>query len=64
MACPGVTVTATRATLPVLRALLDEARRKDLRHGVLGVRARPDWAGRRSSPTPTYRCGSSRACRR
>ena len=46
MAGPGVTVTVTRATLPVLRALLDQARRKDYLSGVLGVRARPDeWAG-------------------
>ena len=46
MASAGVTVTATRATLPVLRALLDQARRKDYLSGVLGVRARPDeWAG-------------------
>src|SRR5436309_1770237 len=36
---------ATRATLPVLRALLDQARRKDYACGVLGVRARPEWAG-------------------
>jgi hypothetical protein len=40
-----VTQTATRATLPVLRALLDQAQRKDYRSGVLGVRARPEWAG-------------------
>jgi PglZ domain len=44
-----VTVTATRATLPVLRALLDQARRKDYGSGVLGVRARPEWTG-----TPTF----------
>src|SRR6185437_10356983 len=41
----GVTVTVTRATLPVLRALLDQARRKDYLSGVLGVRARPEWTG-------------------
>jgi hypothetical protein len=41
-----VTQTATRATLPVLRALLDQAQRKDYQSGVLGVRARPDeWRG-------------------
>jgi len=40
-----VTATATRATLPVLRALLDQARRKDYASGVLGVRARPEWPG-------------------
>jgi hypothetical protein len=45
MASAGVTVTATRATLPVLRALLDQARRKDYACGVLGVRARPEWPG-------------------
>ena len=49
MAGAGVTPTATRATLPVLRALLDEARRKDYTSGVLGVRARPEWPG-----TPTF----------
>ena len=42
-------MTATRATLPVLRALLDQARRKDYACGVLGVRARPEWTG-----TPTF----------
>ncbi len=42
-------MTATRATLPVLRALLDQARRKDYGSGVLGVRARPEWTG-----TPTF----------
>jgi hypothetical protein len=41
----GAGVTATRATLPVLRALLDQARRKNFSSGVLGVRARPEWAG-------------------
>ena len=45
MAGAGVTVMATRATLPVLRALLDQARRKNFSSGVLGVRARPEWAG-------------------
>ncbi|MDN5917063.1 MAG: BREX-2 system phosphatase PglZ [Pseudonocardia sp.] len=33
------------ATLPVLRAMLDEARAKDYRCGVLGVRAVPRWDG-------------------
>ena len=45
MAGAGVTQTATSATLPVLRALLDQARRKDYTSGVLGVRARPEWSG-------------------
>ena len=51
MAGGGVTATATRATLPVLRALLDQARHKDFRSGVLGVRARPEWT---SPPTFTH----------
>lgn len=33
------------ATLPVVRALLDEAKRKNYRSGVLGVRTRPEWTG-------------------
>jgi hypothetical protein len=33
------------ATLPVVRALLDEARRKSYPPGVLGVRAKPEWTG-------------------
>jgi hypothetical protein len=41
----GVTQAASRATLPVLRVLLDHARGKDYRSGVLGVRARPEWTG-------------------
>jgi hypothetical protein len=45
MAGAGVTATATRATLPVLRALLDQARHKNYASGVLGVRARPEWPG-------------------
>jgi hypothetical protein len=45
MAGAGVTATAAGATLPVLRALLDQARRKDYASGVLGVRARPEWPG-------------------
>jgi hypothetical protein len=45
MAGAGVTGTATRATLPVLRALLDQARHKNYASGVLGVRARPEWPG-------------------
>ena len=32
-----------RASAPVLRELLDEARGKNYEHGVLGVRAEPDW---------------------
>jgi hypothetical protein len=37
------------ATLPVVRALLDEAIRKSFTSGVLGVRARPEW-----SAEPTF----------
>jgi PglZ domain-containing protein len=33
------------ATLPVVRALLDEARRKNYTAGTLGIRARPEWGG-------------------
>ena len=33
------------ASIPVLRALLDQAATKDYRGGVLGVRARPVWTG-------------------
>lgn len=36
---------AVPATLPVLRALLDEAKRKNYRSGVVGVRTRPEWVG-------------------
>jgi hypothetical protein len=43
MAGAGVTVMATRATVPVLRALLDQARHKNFSSGVLGVRAQPEW---------------------
>lgn len=32
-------------TLPVIRALLDTAERKEKSGGVLGVRARPQWSG-------------------
>jgi hypothetical protein len=39
-----MTQSASAATLPVIRALLDEANRKDYRSGVLGVRARPVWS--------------------
>ncbi len=31
------------ASTPVLRELLDEARAKNYEHGVLGVRAKPEW---------------------
>jgi len=42
----GVTQLATAgATITVVRALLDEARRKNYHSGVLGIRTRPEWAG-------------------
>ena len=40
-----MTETATQATLPVLRALLEQARARNYQSGVLGVRARPEWTG-------------------
>lgn len=36
---------ALSATLPVVRSRLDEARRKNHRAGVIGIRARPEWTG-------------------
>lgn len=36
---------ASVATLPVIKALLDEAIRGRYRNGILGVRARPEWDG-------------------
>ncbi|WIM96998.1 BREX-2 system phosphatase PglZ [Actinoplanes oblitus] len=38
-------MTVPAATLPVLRALLDEAHRRRYRGGVLAVSAKPDWDG-------------------
>ena len=38
-------MTAGTATAPVVRAMLDQARRKDYHCGVLGVRAQPRWEG-------------------
>ena len=37
-----------RASLPVLRELIDEARGKNYDYGVLGVRAAPEWPGTRT----------------
>lgn len=48
MAGRGVTVMTTRASLPVLRELIDEARGKNYHDGVLGVRAAPEWQGTRT----------------
>jgi hypothetical protein len=38
-------VTATVASLPVVRALIDQARSKQFDGGVIGVLARPEWDG-------------------
>lgn len=45
MSAPAPTVPLPVVTLPVVRALLDQARDKRYDGGVLGVRARPEWAG-------------------
>jgi PglZ domain-containing protein len=39
------TATAVTATLPVVRAMLDDATRRRYTGGVLGVQARPEWDG-------------------
>lgn len=39
---------AAHASVPVLRELLDEARSRRYEHGVLGVRAKPEWPGSRT----------------
>lgn len=41
-------VATSVATLPVVRALLDEARRKNYHSGVLGIHAKPEWLGAES----------------
>jgi hypothetical protein len=43
-----VTVVTAHASVPVLRELLDEARSRRYEHGVLGVRAKPEWPGSRT----------------
>ena len=45
MAGDRMTRPISAATIPVIRALLDEASRRKYSSGVLGVRARPEWAG-------------------
>jgi hypothetical protein len=40
-----MTQPASAATLPVIKALLDQATSKGYRGGVLGVRSRPQWTG-------------------
>lgn len=56
------------ATLPVVRALLDEARRKNYHRGVLGIRTRPVWSGGETfvyegTPVRVVTCESSLAVR-
>lgn len=46
-----MTVVTARASVPVLRELLNEARSRRYTHGVLGVRAKPEWTG---SPAFTH----------
>ncbi len=64
-----MTAAATSvATLPVVRALLDEARRKNYTAGALGVHARPEWSGPSSfehqgTPVTVVPCVSSLAVR-
>lgn len=66
MAGRGVTLAA--ATLPVITALLDEAARKRYAGGVLGVQAKPEWAGpdefdHNGVPVRVVRCQSALAVR-
>lgn len=63
-----MTELAVAATLPVVRALLDEAKRKNYRSGVLGVRTRPAWSGsdrfvHDDTPVTVVPCVSSLAVR-
>jgi hypothetical protein len=56
------------ATMPVVRALIDEARNKDYPSGALGIHARPEWTGPRSfehhgMPVTVVPCVSSLAVR-
>jgi len=63
-----VTTPASLATLPVVRALLDEARRKQYATGTLGIHARPQWPGsdtfeHQGVPVTVVPCGSTLAVR-
>lgn len=65
---PTVSEPAVQATLSVVRALLDEAKRKNYRSGVLGVRTRPEWTGSNTFvhdeiPVSVVPCVSSLAVR-
>jgi hypothetical protein len=60
--------TISVATLPVVRALLDEARHKKYFAGTLGIRARPEWQGadqfeHHGVPVTVVTCVSSLAVR-
>lgn len=61
-------MTLADAAVPVVRALVDEARRKGYRGGVLGVRARPSWEGpdefeHEGAPVRVVACPSALAVR-
>lgn len=63
-----MTDLAVPATLPVVRDLLDQARRKNYRDGVLGVRTRPEWPGsttflHEDTPVTVVPCVSTLAVR-
>ena len=63
-----MTAPASLATLPVVRALLDEARRKQYATGTLGIHARPQWPGsdtfeHQGVPVTVVPCGSTLAVR-
>lgn len=68
MASAGVSDLAVPATLPVVRDLLDQAKRKNYRSGVLGIRTRPEWTGSRTfshddTPVTVVPCVSTLAVR-
>jgi len=68
VASPGVSDLAVPATMPVVRALLDEAKRKNYHSGVLGIRTRPEWTGvsaflHDDTPVTVVPCVSSLAVR-
>jgi hypothetical protein len=59
---------AVPVTIPVVRDLLDQAKRKNYRSGVLGIRTRPEWAGSTTfthddTPVTVVPCVSSLAVR-
>ncbi|MFD7676948.1 BREX-2 system phosphatase PglZ [Streptomyces sp. NPDC060187] len=61
-------MTATSASLPVIRALIDQARSKQFEGGVIGILARPEWDGpaefeHESVPVRVMPCPSALAVR-